>query len=570
MGKEQKNFKKWDTHHHINPPFYEAYTKKNGYDNVYGLPHPKWSPDLMLHWMDEANIERAVMSISTPGIHFGSDAESREMSRKCNHYMADLIKKYPNRLGAFATLPLPDTDGAVKELRYALDTLKLDGIGLLSNFNHHYFGDVRFEPVWQEANDRKAIVYVHPTRPKESIPQQLLNYTYYLKMDTAKTIISFMKSGYHLKYPHIKFILSHGGGVLPKVMKSALQALKKEDPSIEESFEVWRKQLFADTALVSYPDVMLPEIINFFGANHVIFGTDLCWGADKYKYFIEQFSETDISMEMFEKIYLKNVNALFRGENVPYMPTKVKLHAAAHEPSVTNYHLHIHPKNVIALAAEKYNGEIKMDHLNTEIKPAHTDAMISFDIPEVWKLSRSERRKILTQYNLSISKMKQESAINVKVLAAIDLEDPEHSINEITHCLNVLKMDGICLYVSVTGKSYHDMFDDRLLMKLAQIDVPVVIHPKASDAFPVLELAYYETLAYIFCLIYSDKLAHLKQVNYIPTHTDGLLEFLGRAVNSMHYVNPKTDKPRIGKIIWELLIMKREVVYEYLKGLDVY
>jgi len=106
MKQKVNEFKKWDTHHHINPPFYVDHISKYGYQKVYGLPQPKWSEKIMFGWMDELNLEKVIMGISMPGVHFGDDAASRAISRKCNEYMAELIKKKPNRLGAFATVPL--------------------------------------------------------------------------------------------------------------------------------------------------------------------------------------------------------------------------------------------------------------------------------------------------------------------------------------------------------------------------------------------------------------------------------------------------------------------------------
>ncbi len=139
--KNLKTLKKWDTHHHISPDFYLEFIKKNGYeDGLYGLPHTKWSEKLMLSWMDSINIEKSIMSISLPGVHFGDDKESREICRKSNNYMAELIKKHPNRLGGFAAMPLPDVKGSLTELEYALDKLKLDGIGIVSNLNYKYYG----------------------------------------------------------------------------------------------------------------------------------------------------------------------------------------------------------------------------------------------------------------------------------------------------------------------------------------------------------------------------------------------------------------------------------------------
>jgi len=117
---------------------------------VGGIAPPPWNTDLMLSFMDEAGIDVAITSISTPGVHVGNDARARSLAHRCNELSAELIQAHPKRLGGFAALPLPDVDGALEELAYAFDTLKLDGVVLFSNSNGVYLGDARFEPFFAE------------------------------------------------------------------------------------------------------------------------------------------------------------------------------------------------------------------------------------------------------------------------------------------------------------------------------------------------------------------------------------------------------------------------------------
>src|SRR5260221_2280436 len=151
-----------DIHHHILPDFF--WRETNDADNpVGGIAPPPWDVDLMLSFMDEARIDVAVTSISTPGVHVGDDARARSLARRCNELSAKLMQAHPTRLGGFAALPLPDVDGALAELAYALDELKLDGVVLFSDANGVYLGDARFEPVFAELERRGAVLFVHPT-----------------------------------------------------------------------------------------------------------------------------------------------------------------------------------------------------------------------------------------------------------------------------------------------------------------------------------------------------------------------------------------------------------------------
>jgi hypothetical protein len=97
-----------------------------------------------------AGIDVAVTSISTPGVHTGDDAAARALARRCNELAAELIRDRPDRFGGFACLPLPDVDGALAELAYAFDGLRLDGVVLFSNARGIYLGDSRFTPLFEE------------------------------------------------------------------------------------------------------------------------------------------------------------------------------------------------------------------------------------------------------------------------------------------------------------------------------------------------------------------------------------------------------------------------------------
>src|SRR3984885_13855152 len=119
-------------HHHILPEFFFQETN-DAHDPVGGIAPPPWNTEMMLSFMDEAGIDVAVTSISTPGVHVGDDARARALARRCNELSAELMQAHPTRLGGFAALPLPDVDGALAELTYALDVLKLDGVVLFSN-----------------------------------------------------------------------------------------------------------------------------------------------------------------------------------------------------------------------------------------------------------------------------------------------------------------------------------------------------------------------------------------------------------------------------------------------------
>src|SRR4051812_3345577 len=118
-----------DLHHHVIPGFYWEASSEGG-NAAGGITPPRWSFDGAIAYLDEARIDAAVLSISTPGVHFGDDAAGRSLARRVNEYLADITRDRPDRFGAFAALSLPDVEGALEQIAYAFDVLELDGVSM--------------------------------------------------------------------------------------------------------------------------------------------------------------------------------------------------------------------------------------------------------------------------------------------------------------------------------------------------------------------------------------------------------------------------------------------------------
>ena len=266
-----------DTHHHILPDFFWQATEGGGAP-VGGIAPPPWSRASALSFLDDAGIDVAVTSISTPGVHTGDDAAARLLARRCNELSAEMVRDRPDRFAAFGCVPVPDVDGALAELAYALDDLALDGILLFSNARGAYLGDPLYAPLFAELQRRAALVFVHPnTSPDPSahalgLPDTLIDFT----ADTTRAIAHLLYTNTFAATPDVKYIFSHAGGTAPFLANRF--AIIDEMNAIggaegrQSAAETFRR-LYWDTA-ASWTDPELRMLRDVAGLDRVVFGTD--------------------------------------------------------------------------------------------------------------------------------------------------------------------------------------------------------------------------------------------------------------------------------------------------------
>jgi len=266
-----------DIHNHMLPDFFWRATNEGDHP-VGGIAPPPWSRASTLSFLDDAGIDVAVTSISTPGVHTGDDTAARALARRCNELAGELTRDRPDRFGGFACLPLPDLDGALAELAYALDDLRLDGVVLFSNARGTYLGDPSFTPLFQELQRRRAVVFVHPNPSPDpaahalGLPDSLIDYP----ADTTRAIARLHYSGSFARTPDVKYVFAHAGGTVPYLAgRFAIIDQMRVIPGAEAratAAETFRR-LYWDTAL-SWGDPVLRMLREVVGIDRVVFGSD--------------------------------------------------------------------------------------------------------------------------------------------------------------------------------------------------------------------------------------------------------------------------------------------------------
>lgn len=266
-----------DVHQHVVPPFYAEALAAHGGDPS-GSVTPHWSPQSAIDFMDSQQIATGILSVSTPSVVGWARDERRDMARRINEYTAGLVAERPDRFGSFATLPLPDIDGALTELEHALDTLHADGVALLASYAGRYLGDPVFEPLWAELDRRHAVVFEHPgdtpgqppLPPAAGVAPPMTDFPF----QTTRTAVQLVLNGVVDRYPGARIILSHAGGFLPYAALRFAELARVFNPSAASPDTILAsfRRFYFDTALSSGP--ALPTLKAFAPSGHILFGTD--------------------------------------------------------------------------------------------------------------------------------------------------------------------------------------------------------------------------------------------------------------------------------------------------------
>jgi predicted TIM-barrel fold metal-dependent hydrolase len=266
-----------DVHFHHIPPFYSEAVYEAGRGPAIGK-YPDWTPELALELMDSHGIEVALTSLAQPGVGFGTQASAQSLARRCNDYAADLVARWPRRFGAFATVPMWSTQGAIDEITRSFDTLKFDGVSLFASYEEKFLGDPWFDPVLDLLNTRGAVVFVHPGLHPSSKglalpwPGFMMEYLF----DTTRAVVNLVFSGAIARFPRIQFILPHAGGLVPYFAwrLSVSPMIDKRLPQLS------RQQVLEGLAHFWYDNALAPGEQTFGALDHVarperiVFGTD--------------------------------------------------------------------------------------------------------------------------------------------------------------------------------------------------------------------------------------------------------------------------------------------------------
>ena len=256
--------------------------------------------------MDRARIDVEVVSLSTPNVFFTGAQHQPSVARMMNDSYAELIARHPKRFKGFASIPMDAPDEALKELHRAIDSLKLNGVILLSNIGGKPLTSPEYRPFFEEANRMKLCIFLHPMLPANSdaFREYVLGPIIGFPFDTSLAVARMCYDGMFEELPDIRWIIGHLGGAVPYLMErmdNGFRDFADCRVKIDKLPSVYLKRLYYDT--VSFSSHTLTMVRNMVGADHMVMGSDYPHLLGSIDRAVSSIEDLDVSGEEKQQIF---------------------------------------------------------------------------------------------------------------------------------------------------------------------------------------------------------------------------------------------------------------------------
>lgn len=532
---------KWDVQHHFLPGFYAEFLAERGMLKFADMPLPKWSLKKSLAAMDKLNIERALLSLSLPGVHFGDDSEARELARQSNDFLIDLCETYSDRFGGYASLPLPDIDGALAEYDRVVASGKLNGVILLSNVNGYSPVDESYRPLFERMNRDRAVVFVHPAPTNAIEPYGLTGPMYLWFLETTKALASLMASGFHRDYPDIRYIFAHGGGAVAALAED----LRRCQPDLAQELADWRSQLYFDTAKFASPEA-ISSLLTFTSTEHILFSTDIPWvSQSKVRYWTKELLKS-IREKNVEAVFRNNAQNLFGGNK----PSAGPLPSLQRELR-TEVHQHAMPRT-LAHDIDALSIDVAEVRWFDPAKLASGTPRIVMDLPSLWERPKEEISAFIDRYNSEIAALTNKHSGLFEAFGSVDLDNEDAALAQIKECRDNPHISGLCLFPPA-NQARH--LTDAILDALKAAKMSVLIHPRDARGTIVFSEAKLAAPLFLAQLMYTGAIDKLRDLPFILTHTCGVHRHLADTAGALFYL--REQKWNMLGLLIDFLIFRR-------------
>jgi len=263
--------------------------------------------------LEKEGVDTQVISLTTPGTHVESPAYAAKLASLVNDAFAKVVAERGPRFAALATLPLNDPAASVKELRRAMEELRLPGAMLFSNVSGVALADKRYWPLYELADEKGAVLHIHPTSPVgvEAMTEFWLMPLVGFLMDTTLAAAKLVFTGVVERHPNIRWVLTHMGGATPYLAERwdrGYRAFAECRRNISKPPTEYLKHFYYDT--VNFNPDAVRFAIAFAGADHILAGSDYPHQIGSIPLMLETIQKLDVDESVKRKILGENAAAL--------------------------------------------------------------------------------------------------------------------------------------------------------------------------------------------------------------------------------------------------------------------
>jgi len=312
-----------DIHCHAITENYIDFVKANGAEMDEGFPIPSWDLERHIAYMDKAGIQTSVLTMPAPQPYFGDAKASANVCRRFNEECTALKARYPGRFMFCAALPLPDVESALREAKYALETLGADGVKLATNSYGQYLGDPALDTLMAYLDAQNAVIILHPHKPSAVNAQLIADVpmaSYEYLSETTRTILNMIAHNVLVRYPHLKVVVPHCGSFLPNALprfRSLLPVMIKQGYMQPVDVDANLSRLYYDLAGAP-TDEVIDALLTITTPDHILYGSDYPYVAEQVLVGGKTALENRLASHGLnpQDIFTDNARRLF-GENIP-------------------------------------------------------------------------------------------------------------------------------------------------------------------------------------------------------------------------------------------------------------
>jgi 6-methylsalicylate decarboxylase len=267
-----------------------------------------------LRQMDEAEVQMQVLSPAASPPYAEKEADAVAAARLINDSYAELARKYPGRLTAFMSLPLPHIEAALREMERGLDQLGMLGVSMTCSCFDRSTAEVEFEPLYEEMNRRGAVLNYHPIQ--NGICSPMINdYRFTVSvgasLEDSAIVLHLIARRVPERFSSIKYVIPHLGGIIPMLLQRLDNQAPRQHPDLSEPPSATARRFYYDTVGHGSHAALLCAW-KAFGADHLVAGSDypVLLAFETYRQTFHYIRECGLPVEDVDKILNHNAQML--------------------------------------------------------------------------------------------------------------------------------------------------------------------------------------------------------------------------------------------------------------------